>query len=163
MIPTSTGAAKAVGLVLPELAGKRDGVAIHVPTPNVSAVDLKFVAKRATSKEEINGAVKRAAEQQLSGILGYTDRPNVSMDFNHDPRSKPDDRYRHGEGEADLVLRLRRLIRRPGTRAGLILCGARGCMPSCVLNSHRLRSRTKVAHAISTATSWAARSLKRAR
>jgi glyceraldehyde 3-phosphate dehydrogenase (phosphorylating) len=84
MIPTSTGAAKAVGLVLPELAGKRDGVAIRVPTPNVSAVDLKFVAKRSTSKEEINGAVKCAAEQQLTGILGYTDRPNVSIDFNHD-------------------------------------------------------------------------------
>jgi glyceraldehyde 3-phosphate dehydrogenase len=87
MIPTSTGAAKAVGLVLPELAGKLDGVAIRVPTPNVSVVDLKFLAKRATSKDEINGAVKRAAEQQLKGILGYTDRPNVSIDFNHDPRS----------------------------------------------------------------------------
>jgi glyceraldehyde 3-phosphate dehydrogenase (phosphorylating) len=87
MIPTSTGAAKAVGLVLPELAGKLDGVAIRVPTPNVSVVDLKFVAKRATSKDEINGAIKRAAEQQLKGILGYTDQPNVSGDFNHDPHS----------------------------------------------------------------------------
>ena len=87
MIPTSTGAAKAVGLVLPELAGKLDGVSIRVPTPNVSVIDLKFVAKRATSKDEINGAVKRAAEQQLKGILGYTDQPNVSIDFNHDPRS----------------------------------------------------------------------------
>ena len=87
MIPTSTGAAKAVGLVLPELAGKLDGVAIRVPTPNVSVVDLKFVAKRATSKDEINGAIKRAAEQQLKGILGYTDQPNVSSDFNHDPHS----------------------------------------------------------------------------
>jgi glyceraldehyde 3-phosphate dehydrogenase len=87
MIPTSTGAAKAVGLVLPELAGKLDGVAIRVPTPNVSVIDFKFVAKRATSKEEINAAVKRAAEQQLKGILGYTDAPNVSTDFNHDPRS----------------------------------------------------------------------------
>src|SRR6267154_2124877 len=87
MIPTSTGAAKAVGLVLPELAGRLDGVAIRVPTPNVSVVDLKIVAKRATTVEEINGAVKRAAEQQLKGILGYTDRPNVSIDFNHDPRS----------------------------------------------------------------------------
>jgi glyceraldehyde 3-phosphate dehydrogenase len=87
MIPTSTGAAKAVGLVLPELAGRLDGVSIRVPTPNVSVVDLKFLAKRATSKEEINAAVKRAAEQQLKGILGYTDRPNVSIDFNHDPRS----------------------------------------------------------------------------
>src|SRR5450432_4243126 len=87
MIPTSTGAAKAVGLVLPELKGKLDGVAIRVPTPNVSVVDFKFVAKRATTKDEINGAIKRAAEQQLKGILGYTDAPNVSMDFNHDPRS----------------------------------------------------------------------------
>jgi len=87
MIPTSTGAAKAVGLVLPELNGKLDGVAIRVPTPNVSVVDFKFVAKRATTKDEINGAIKRAADQQLKGILGYTDKPNVSMDFNHDPRS----------------------------------------------------------------------------
>jgi glyceraldehyde 3-phosphate dehydrogenase len=87
MIPTSTGAAKAVGLVLPELAGKLDGVAIRVPTPNVSVVDLKFVAKKATSKDEINGAIKRASEQQLKGVLGYTDQPNVSLDFNHDPRS----------------------------------------------------------------------------
>jgi glyceraldehyde 3-phosphate dehydrogenase len=87
MIPTSTGAAKAVGLVLPELNGKLDGVAIRVPTPNVSVVDFKFVAKRNTTKDEVNGAVKRAAEQQLKGILGYTERPNVSIDFNHDPRS----------------------------------------------------------------------------
>jgi glyceraldehyde 3-phosphate dehydrogenase len=87
MIPTSTGAAKAVGLVLPELAGKLDGVAIRVPTPNVSVVDFKFVAKRSTSKDEINGAVKRAAEQQLKGILGYTEAPNVSSDFNHDAHS----------------------------------------------------------------------------
>src|SRR5215510_12947042 len=87
MIPTSTGAAKAVGLVLPELKGKLDGISIRVPTPNVSVVDLKFVAKRPTTKEEINNAVKRAAEQQLKGILGYTEQPNVSSDFNHDPRS----------------------------------------------------------------------------
>jgi glyceraldehyde 3-phosphate dehydrogenase len=87
MIPTSTGAAKAVGLVLPELNGKLDGFAIRVPTPNVSVIDLKFVAKRSTSKDEINAAVKRAAEQQLKGILGYTDQPNVSIDFNHDGRS----------------------------------------------------------------------------
>jgi glyceraldehyde 3-phosphate dehydrogenase len=87
MIPTSTGAAKAVGLVLPELNGKLDGVSIRVPTPNVSVIDFKFVSKKPTSKDEINGAVKRAAEQQLKGILGYTDAPNVSMDFNHDPRS----------------------------------------------------------------------------
>ncbi len=87
MIPTSTGAAKAIGLVLPELKGKLDGVAIRVPTPNVSVIDLKFVAKKATTKEEINGAIKRAAEQQLKGILGYTEHQNVSIDFNHDPHS----------------------------------------------------------------------------
>jgi len=87
MIPTSTGAARAVGLVLPELDGKLDGVAIRVPTPNVSVIDFKFVARRATSKDEVNGAVRRAAEQQLKGILGYTEEPNVSIDFNHDSRS----------------------------------------------------------------------------
>src|SRR5262247_1105121 len=87
MIPTSTGAAKAVGLVLPELNGKLDGVAIRAPVPNVSVVDFKFVAKRATSKDEVNAAIKRAADQQLKGILGYTNNPNVSVDFNHDPHS----------------------------------------------------------------------------
>jgi glyceraldehyde 3-phosphate dehydrogenase len=87
MIPTSTGAAKAVGLVLPELNGKLDGSSIRVPTPNVSVVDFKFVAKKATTKEEINEAIKRAASQELKGILGYTDAPNVSSDFNHDPHS----------------------------------------------------------------------------
>jgi glyceraldehyde 3-phosphate dehydrogenase len=87
MIPTSTGAAKAVGLVLPELKGRLDGVAIRVPTPNVSVVDFKFVAKKATSVDEVNGAIKRAAEQQLKGILGYTMDPNVSIDFNHNPNS----------------------------------------------------------------------------
>jgi glyceraldehyde 3-phosphate dehydrogenase len=87
MIPTSTGAAKAVGLVLPELNGKLDGSSIRVPTPNVSVVDLKFLAKRETSKEEINAAIKAAAEGPLKGILGYTLAPNVSIDFNHDPHS----------------------------------------------------------------------------
>ncbi len=87
MIPTTTGAAKAVGLVLPELKGKLDGSAIRVPTPNVSVVDLKFVAKRATSVEEINAAIKAAADGPLKGILGYTDKPNVSFDFNHDSHS----------------------------------------------------------------------------
>ena len=87
MIPTTTGAAKAVGLVLPELKGKLDGSAIRVPTPNVSVVDFKFVAKRATTKEEINAAIKAAADGPLKGILGYTERPNVSIDFNHDSRS----------------------------------------------------------------------------
>ncbi len=87
MIPTSTGAAKAVGLVLPELNGRLDGVAIRVPTPNVSVVDFKFVAKRATSKDEINSAIMAAAAGPLKGILGVTDQPNVSIDFNHDPHS----------------------------------------------------------------------------
>ncbi|MBK5962292.1 type I glyceraldehyde-3-phosphate dehydrogenase [Rhodoplanes elegans] len=87
MIPTSTGAAKAVGLVLPELKGKLDGVAVRVPTPNVSVVDLKFIAKRATSKDEITAAIKAAADGPLKGILGYTEQPNVSSDFNHDPHS----------------------------------------------------------------------------
>jgi glyceraldehyde 3-phosphate dehydrogenase len=87
MIPTSTGAAKAVGLVMPELNGKMDGVAIRVPTPNVSVVDLTFTASRDTSVEEINEAVRAAADGPLKGILGYTDRKLVSSDFNHDPHS----------------------------------------------------------------------------
>ena len=87
MIPTSTGAAKAVGLVLPELKGKLDGVAIRVPTPNVSVVDLKIVAKRATSVEEVNNAMKRAAAGELKGVLDIVDAPLVSMDFNHNPAS----------------------------------------------------------------------------
>jgi glyceraldehyde 3-phosphate dehydrogenase len=87
MIPTSTGAAKAVGLVLPELKGRLDGVAVRVPTPNVSLVDLKFVAKRQTSVDEVNAAIRAAAEGPMAGVLGVTDAPNVSSDFNHDPRS----------------------------------------------------------------------------
>ena len=87
MIPTSTGAAKAVGLVLPELKGRLDGTAIRVPTPNVSVVDFKFVSKRETTKDEVNAAIQRAAAQELKGILGVTDQPNVSIDFNHDSRS----------------------------------------------------------------------------
>ncbi len=87
MIPTSTGAAKAVGLVLPELAGKLDGSAIRVPTPNVSMVDLKFDAGRDTTAEEINAAIKAAAEGSLKGVLGYEDMPAVSIDFNHNPNS----------------------------------------------------------------------------
>ena len=88
MIPTSTGAAKAVGLVLPELKGKLDGVAIRVPTPNVSVVDLVFEAKRSTTVEEVNAAIRAAATTgPLVGILGFTDQPNVSSDFNHDPHS----------------------------------------------------------------------------
>ncbi|WP_114390088.1 type I glyceraldehyde-3-phosphate dehydrogenase [Notoacmeibacter marinus] len=87
MIPTSTGAAKAVGLVLPELNGKLDGFAMRVPTPNVSVVDLKFIAKRDTSVEEINQAIRSAADGGLKGVLSYTDAPNVSIDFNHNPNS----------------------------------------------------------------------------
>jgi glyceraldehyde 3-phosphate dehydrogenase len=87
MIPTSTGAAKAVGLVLPDLAGKLDGVAIRVPTPNVSVVDLVFEASRTTTVDEINAAIRAAADGRLKGVLGYTDQPNVSADFNHDPHS----------------------------------------------------------------------------
>jgi len=87
MIPTSTGAAKAVGLVLPELQGKLDGVAIRVPTPNVSLVDFKFEAERDTTVEEINDAIRAAAAGELKGILGVTDDKLVSMDFNHDPHS----------------------------------------------------------------------------
>jgi len=87
MIPTSTGAAKAVGLVLPELAGKLDGSAVRVPTPNVSMVDLKFDAARATTADEINAAIKAAAEGELKGVLGYEDMPAVSIDFNHNPNS----------------------------------------------------------------------------
>ncbi len=86
-IPTSTGAAKAIGLVLPELKGKLDGVSIRVPTPNVSCVDFKFIAKRDVTAEEINAAVKKYADGELKGVLGYTDQPNVSIDFNHDPHS----------------------------------------------------------------------------
>lgn len=87
MIPTSTGAAKAVGLVLPELNGKLDGVAIRVPTPNVSVVDFVFEASRTTSVTEINDAIRAASDGRLRGILGYTDLENVSSDFNHDPHS----------------------------------------------------------------------------
>jgi len=87
MIPTSTGAAKAVGKVLPELKGKLDGTAIRVPTPNVSVVDFKFVAKRATSAEEIQTAIKEAAAGPLKGVLACYDEPLVSSDFNHDPAS----------------------------------------------------------------------------
>ena len=87
MIPTSTGAAKAVGLVLPELNGRLDGVSIRVPTQNVSVVDFKFNAGRSTSVEEINNIIKQAAEGDLKNILGFTNEPLVSSDFNHDPHS----------------------------------------------------------------------------
>ncbi|MER9117476.1 type I glyceraldehyde-3-phosphate dehydrogenase [Mesorhizobium sp. M0954] len=86
-IPTSTGAAKAIGLVLPELKGKLDGISIRVPTPNVSLVDFKFIAKRPTTVQEINDAVIAASNGKLKGILAVTRHPNVSIDFNHDPHS----------------------------------------------------------------------------
>ncbi|MCW5698191.1 MAG: type I glyceraldehyde-3-phosphate dehydrogenase [Bauldia sp.] len=87
MIPTSTGAAKAVGLVLPDLQGKLDGTSIRVPTPNVSVIDFKFEAKKKTTKDEVNEAMKRAAAQQMKGIITIIDEPLVSHDFNHDPHS----------------------------------------------------------------------------
>ncbi|HET6591600.1 MAG TPA: type I glyceraldehyde-3-phosphate dehydrogenase [Xanthomonadales bacterium] len=86
-IPTKTGAAAAVGLVLPELNGKLDGFSMRVPTINVSVVDLSFIAKRATSVEEVNALIKAAADGPMAGILGYNSKPLVSIDFNHDPRS----------------------------------------------------------------------------
>ena len=133
MIPTSTGAAKAVGLVLPELNGKLDGVAIRVPTPNVSVVDLVFEAARETSVDEINAAIRAAADGPLKGVLGYTDDKLVSSDFNHDrafvdlPHGpdqgdgghdvpdpelvrqrmgllEPHGRHRRRDGQADLIL-----------------------------------------------------------
>jgi glyceraldehyde 3-phosphate dehydrogenase len=87
MIPTKTGAAAAVGLVLPELNGRLDGFAMRVPTINVSVVDLSFIAARATSVDEINALMKTASTGPLQGILGYNTEPLVSIDFNHDPRS----------------------------------------------------------------------------
>ena len=86
-IPTKTGAAAAVGLVLPELNGKLDGFSMRVPTINVSVVDLTFVASRATTVNEVNGIVKAAADGSMAGILGYNNKPLVSIDFNHDPHS----------------------------------------------------------------------------
>jgi glyceraldehyde 3-phosphate dehydrogenase len=87
MIPTSTGAAKAVGLVMPDLNGKLDGISVRVPTPNVSLVDFKFIAKRATTAKEINDLIRTAANGKLKGILGFTDEKLVSSDFNHNPHS----------------------------------------------------------------------------
>lgn len=87
MIPTTTGAARAVGEVLPELKGKLDGSAIRVPTPNVSVVDLTFQPKRGTTKDEVNALLKAAAEGPLKGVLGYSDEPLVSIDYNHDSHS----------------------------------------------------------------------------
>ncbi len=87
MIPTTTGAARAVGEVLPALKGKLDGSSVRVPTPNVSVVDLKFIPSRATTIEEVNGLLKAAADGPMKGVLAYTDEPLVSIDFNGDPAS----------------------------------------------------------------------------
>ncbi len=87
MIPTKTGAAAAVGLVLPDLNGKLDGFSLRVPTINVSVVDLSFVSSRPTTVEEVNAALKAAAEGEMKGVLGYCDEPLVSVDFNHNPAS----------------------------------------------------------------------------
>jgi glyceraldehyde 3-phosphate dehydrogenase len=87
MIPTTTGAARAVGEVLPQLKGKLDGSAVRVPTPNVSMIDLTFVAGRETTKDEVNAALKAAAEGELKGVLDWTDEPIVSIDLNHAPAS----------------------------------------------------------------------------
>ena len=87
MIPTSTGAAKAVGLVLPELAGKLDGVSIRVPTPDVSLVDANFIMEKEVTKETVNATMKKYAEGELKGVLGYNDMPLVSVDFTHNPAS----------------------------------------------------------------------------
>jgi glyceraldehyde 3-phosphate dehydrogenase len=87
MIPTTTGAARAVGEVMPELKGKLDGSAIRVPTPNVSIVDLTFTPKRDTTKEEVNALLKAASEGALKGVLAYSDEPLVSIDYNHCPAS----------------------------------------------------------------------------
>ena len=87
MIPTTTGAAKAVGLVLPELNGKLDGFSMRVPTINVSAVDLTFVAERDTTVEEINEILREASDGELKGVLAYNEQPLVSVDFNHNPAS----------------------------------------------------------------------------
>ncbi len=103
MIPTKTGAAAAVGLVLPELNGRLDGFAMRVPTINVSIVDLTFTAARATTVDEVNGILKAASEGELKGILGYNTEPLVSVDFNHDPRSSIFDSTQTRVGGGTLV------------------------------------------------------------
>ena len=103
MIPTTTGAARAVGLVLPELAGKLDGSSVRVPTPNVSLVDLVFTPKRDTTKDEINAALKAASEGALKGVLDFTDKPLVSSDFNHYPASSTIDSLETSVMEGKLV------------------------------------------------------------
>ena len=130
MIPTSTGAAVAVGLVLPDLKGKLDGSSIRVPTPNVSVVDLTFVPKRDTTAEEVNALLKEAAEGELKGVLGYTEEPLVSIDFNHDAHSSTIDSLETAVLEGKLVRVLswydnewgfsNRMIDTAGVMAGLL-------------------------------------------
>jgi len=103
MIPTSTGAARAVGLVLPELAGKLDGTSVRVPTPNVSMIDLTFIAKKSTTIDEINGAIQAAANGRLKGVLAYITEPTVSIDFNHDPASSSFDASQTSVMDGNLV------------------------------------------------------------
>ncbi|UUX51727.1 type I glyceraldehyde-3-phosphate dehydrogenase [Nisaea acidiphila] len=103
MIPTTTGAAKAVGLVLPELAGKLDGTSVRVPMANVSLIDLKFVPKRETTAEEVNAAIVKAANGKLKGILGVNDEPLVSIDFNHNQNSSTFDLLQTQVVEGKLV------------------------------------------------------------
>ncbi|MCJ7422136.1 type I glyceraldehyde-3-phosphate dehydrogenase [Sphingomicrobium astaxanthinifaciens] len=103
MIPTTTGAARAVGLVLPELNGKLDGSSIRVPTPNVSLIDLVFTPKRDTSKDELNAALKAAAEGPMKGVLDFTEQPLVSSDFNHHPASSTVDSLETGVMEGKLA------------------------------------------------------------
>ncbi|MBO9726623.1 type I glyceraldehyde-3-phosphate dehydrogenase [Novosphingobium sp.] len=130
MIPTSTGAAVAVGLVLPDLKGKLDGSSIRVPTPNVSVVDLTFVPKRDTTAEEVNALLKEAAEGELKGVLGYTEEPLVSIDFNHDAHSSTIDSLETSVLEGKLVRVLswydnewgfsNRMVDTAGVMAGLL-------------------------------------------
>jgi glyceraldehyde 3-phosphate dehydrogenase len=103
MIPTTTGAARAVGEVLPELKGKLDGSAIRVPTPNVSIIDFTFTPKRDTSLDEVNGVLKAASEGALKGILAYSDEPLVSIDYNHNPASSTVDSLETAVLEGKLV------------------------------------------------------------
>ncbi|TCM21767.1 glyceraldehyde-3-phosphate dehydrogenase (NAD+) [Novosphingobium sp. PhB165] len=130
MIPTSTGAAVAVGLVLPDLKGKLDGSSIRVPTPNVSVVDLTFVPKRETTKDEVNALLKEAAEGELKGVLAYTTEPLVSIDFNHDAHSSTIDSLETHVLEGKLVRVLswydnewgfsNRMVDTAGVMAGLL-------------------------------------------
>jgi glyceraldehyde 3-phosphate dehydrogenase len=130
MIPTTTGAARAVGLVLPELKGKLDGSSVRVPTPNVSLIDLVFTPSRATTKDEVNAALKAAAQGAMTGVLDYTDQPLVSTDFNHYPASSTVDSLETAVLEGQLVRVVswydnewgfsNRMIDTAGVMAGLI-------------------------------------------